>query len=493
MPIVQSTSGQILDDVYITETQSPPNIQGVQTGIVKMVGDFTRGIPGAIYTFSDYATAVRNLGPSTLAVNGPLNIQALIKQYAGGLRITPVFGTTATPAKVTLQDTATPTAGNVLTLTAAQVHPQTSLTTAILGSDANSMTATVAINGSAFDLTIYDPRTNTSETYTELTDSSMMATINAKSKIAIASLPSSPSSLLPAAGTFAFSGGTEGTPGDSDFVGSSGTGLTALNAITGNMVFVANQYSTTINAAVAQHGTTYNCMPLTCMAPGSTVAATVTGNVNKQDNMAYCDGWQNIYDQDTKTNRQIAPTALVAGMAAQLPWYKSWGNKTIYGTLGSVTPRSTDDLKTLQAAGVLCVCDSIPRGGIGTRSGVAADGSDLYVRRSRYFLEQSAMTSMGWAVDEMQSSGDNDPLRKDVKGSLDAFSEPLANPPDPKNKQIDSYLVICNSSNNSASSVAAGNLVVNWKVRLLGTAKNIDVFSDISTSTITTSSTVSSS
>jgi|GEM_PF-6650403 len=488
MPIVSSTSGQILDDVYIIETQSPPNIQGVVTGIVKMVGDFTRGIPGAVYTISDYNTAVRNLGPSTLSVNGPLNIQALIKQYAGGLQITPVFGTTATPAEYTLEDVS---AGKVLTLEAAQVHPQTGLTTAILGSDANNMTVTVAVNGSAFNLTIYDPRTNTSETYTGLTDSTAVATINAASKIVIASLPTSPSSLLPVTGTFSFSGGGNGTPGDSDFIGTTNTGLMALNAVVGNMVFVANQYSPAINAALAVHGNTYDCIPLTCLAPGAAVSATVTGNANLQDNMAYCDGWRTMYDTDTGTNRNIAPTSLVAGMAAQLAWYKSWGNKSIYGTLAAVTPRSPVDLATLQAAGVLCVADNIPRGGVGTRSGVAANGGDLYVRRSRYFLENSAVSSMGWAVDEMQSSLPTDSLRKDVKGSLDAFLTPLANPSDPANKQIDSFLVICDTSNNTPTTVAAGSLVVNYKVRLLGSAKQISVFADISTSTVTTSSVAS--
>ncbi len=491
MPIVQSISGQVLDDVYVIETQSPPNIQGVQTGIVKMAGDFTKGIPGAVYSISDYATGVRLLGPSTSAVNGPLNLQALINQKAGGLQVVPVFGTTAASAKVTLQDSQT-TPGNVLVLTAAQVHPQTGLVTALLGTDANSMIATVAnVTGSTFDLTLQYG--NVVETYKALTIAGMVSAINAASQIAIASLPATPSSNLPKVGTFSFAGGSNGTPGDADFIGTidgSGnrTGLKALEPITGNFVFVANQYSTAINAAVAVHANSFNCVGLVCLAPGSTVSALTAGNTYAQDNVAFCEGWRVMYDADTKSNRNIAPTALVAGMAAQLAWYKSWGNKAIYGTLGAVTPRSPQDLATLQQAGVLCVTDNIPRGVVGTRSGVASNGSDIYVRRSRYFLEQSVMTAMGWAVDEMQSSLANDPLRTDVKGSIDAFLSPLASPSDPKNKQIDSFLTICDLTNNAPAQIAAGQLSVNVKVRLLGAAKQVVINADISQGTITTSS-----
>jgi hypothetical protein len=491
MPIVDSMAGQVLDDVYVIETTSAQNIQGIQTGIIKMVGTFTKGIPGAVYSLSDYATAVRKLGPSTAEVEGPLALQALINQKAGGLRVVPVFGSSAAAASLTIEDSET-TPGNVLILTVAQAHPTTGIMTAILGTNANQMVATVANSiDTTFDLTI--SYGSTSETYTGLTIADMVSTINAASAIVIASLPTSVSSELPKAGTYQFSGGLNGTAADADFIGTidgSGkrTGLKALEPITGNLVFAANQNSTAINTALGAHGNNYDCIPLVCAPINSAVAATVSANTLKQDNVAFCDGWRTMYDSDTGTNRNIAPTVLVAGMAAQLAVHKSWGNKAIYGTLAAVTTRSTDELKTLQQGGILCVCDNIPRGGVGTRSGIASDGSDIYVRRMRYYLEISVMSAMGWAVDEMQSSEKNDPLRKDVKQSVETFLSPMANPIDPKNKMIDSYLVVCDLSNNPADQVAAGKLSVNTKVRLLGTAKTIIIYADISQSTITTSS-----
>jgi hypothetical protein len=485
-------TGQILDDVYAIETQSPINTQGIATGIVKMAGTFTKGIPGGVYSISDYASAVRLLGPSTLTVDGPICLQVLINQKAGGIQVVPVFGSTATSAIVTLQDSqATP--GNVLILTAAQVHPQTGVTTALLGSDANSMTATVANSGNgSFNLTIQYG--NTVENYPNLTLANMVATINAASNIAIASLPASPSSNLPKNGSFGFTGGSNGTPGDADFIGTVGssgnrTGLSALEPIIGNSVFIANQSSTAINTAIVAHAKNFNCIGATCAPINSTVTATTTakGTIS-QDNVAFLDGWRTMLDADTNTVRNVAPTALALGMASQNAVYKSWGNKSIYGTLAAVTPRSIVDLATLQQAGIMCVTDNIPRGGVGTRSGVASDGSDIYVRAMRYFLETSIMSTMGWAVDEMQSSSTNDSLRSKVKSSIETFLSGLANPLDSSDKMIDSYLVVCDLTNNPIDQIAAGKLSVNVKVRLLGAAKQIIINADISETTITTTS-----
>jgi len=492
MPIVTNMFDQTLDDVYVIETQSPTNIQGTATGVIKMVGTFNKGIPGAIYTINDYTSAVRQLGASSSNVDGPICLQALIKQYAGGNQVTPVFGTTATSASITLQDgQATP--GNVLVLTAAQVHPQTGLTTAILGADANSMVATVSNStGETFSLTIQYG--STIENYNNLTLANMVASINAASNIVVASLPASESSNLPKNGTFEFAGGTNGTPGDSDFVGSIDSngnrkGLKALETITGNLVFAANQSSSAINAALAAHGTSFNCIPAVCAPINSSVTTTTTakGNIS-QDNVAFCDGWRTMNDADLGVVRSVAPTAFIIGMASQLSPYQSWGNKSIYGTLASVTPRNTTDLATLQQAGIMCISDSIPRGGVGTRSGVASDGSDIYVRAMRYYEELTIMSAMGWAVDEMQSTDKNDPLRSKIKSSIETILSTQAKPLDSSNIMIDSYLVVCDLSNNTTDQIAAGKLSVTVKIKLLGAAKQITINADISQGTITTSS-----
>jgi hypothetical protein len=499
MSIVQSIAGQILDDVYLIETSSPLAIQGVQVGIVGLVGTFTKGIPTGIYSIGDYPTAVRMLGKSTANIGGPMAIQNLIRQGCGNIQVVPVFGSDAVSSSVVIMDSQT-TPEILGTITAAAPHPQTGMMTALLGTDPNSWSIAATVpttpNGT-FNLVITTP--STTETYNNLTPATWAATINAASIVAIVSQPATPSTNVAAAGTFLFAGGTCGTltPGttmDTALVGavaSNGTrtGLSLLETITKNLVLPAEYSSSTVNTAFAAHGTNFNCIPALCAPAGSTVAATVTAKaLISQDNVAFCDGWTICQDADLGVNRTCAPTALVMGMASQLAPQKSWGNKTIYGTQGLATARNNPDLATLQQAGILCLSNSIPRGGFGTRSGVASDTSDLYVRRMRYYLELSVNNSMGWAVDELQSTLATDVLRGNIKQTINTFLNGLANPADPAQKVIDSFLVTCDLTNNPVDQIAAGKLSVAVKVKLLAAAKFIIIYADISTSTVTTTS-----
>lgn len=499
MPLVQTFAGQILDDVYVIEVSSPPAIQGVQVGIVAMVGTFQKGIPTGIYSISDYATAVRLLGKSTANIGGPIAIQNLLRQGCGNIQVVPCFGASAAAASINILDSQS-TPGTLGTITAAQPHPQTGVLTPVMGIEPNSWIVAVTLpstpNGT-FNLTI--TTSNATETYTGLTPANWAAKINAASNVAIVSQPTTPSSNVAAVGTFAFAGGscgtlTAGTALDSALSGQvntdgSSTGLSLLKTITKNLLFAAEYTSSVINSALAAQATSDNCIAAICAPVGSTVAINQTTKaLIAQDNVAFCDGWTVCYDSDTGTNRNCAPTSLIMGMVSQLAPQKSWGNKTIFGTQGLVTARNNPDMATLQQDGILCLSNSIPRGGFGTRSGVASDTSDLFVRRMRYFLEFSIMNAMGWAVDEVQSTQPNDPLRKNIKHSIEQFLNGLAYPTDPALKVIDSFLVTCDLTNNPIDQIAAGKLSVSVKVRLLSAAKQIIISADMSTGTITISS-----
>jgi len=98
------------------------------------------------------------------------------------------------------------------------------------------------------------------------------------------------------------------------------------------------------------------------------------------------------------------------------------------------------------------------------------------------------MSAMGWAVDEMQSTDKNDPLRSKIKSSIETILSTQAKPLDSSNIMIDSYLVVCDLSNNTTDQIAAGKLSVTVKIKLLGAAKQITINADISQGTITTSS-----
>lgn len=502
MPIVQSFSGQVLDDVYILEVASPPTIQGVQVGIVGLVGTFQQGISGAVYTVNDYPTAVRMLGRSSSEVGGPIAIQNLLRQNAGSIRVTPVFGSGATAASINLyDDQATP--GLVGTLTAAQPHPQSGEITELLGTGPNSWTVSIDWKGDAsFNIKVSDASGSISEAYSGLTLSNWVSTVNSLSTAVIASQPATPSINRPASGSYSFGGGSIGNLSGGAFDtaivgtsnGSGSTGIARLAAFapgTINFALAAEAYSSTVNDSLVALAASNDCIAVVCANKGLSVAQVVSakGSVS-EDNVVFVDGWTYCYDADLAANRLCAPTSLVAGMASQLSPQSAFGNKPILRTLGLQVSRSREELSTLQTAGVLCLSNTIPAGGFGTRSGIATDGTEAYVRRMRYFLEYSVMNSMGWAVDALQGTSPNDPLRASVKQALDRFLSGLAYPVDPTQRAIDSFVVTCNTTNNPPESVAAGILNVSVVVRLLAAAKQVRIACNISTSAITTTSTV---
>ena len=493
MPLVTSFSGQILDDVYVLEVASPPTIQGVQVGIVGLVGLFQMGLPGAVYSISDYPTAVRKLGPSSASVGGPMAIQNLLRQNCGNIQVVPVFGAGAAAAAVTLYD-AQATPGTLGTLTAAQANPQSGVMQQLLGNYPNNWTVSVTLpstpNGT-FNLTI--TAGSIVENYVAVTPANWASKVNAASAVAIVTQPATPSTNTAAAGNFAFTGGTTGTltagsATDTAIIGSVGSGGTTTgiatlatlpqNAI--NIVLAAEYSSATVNAALASLANTNDCIAVVCAPSGQTVSQTqVLAASVVQDNVCYADGWTTCYDADQGINRTCAPTALIAGMASQLPPQNSWGNQSISGTQGLVVPRSRADMTTLQQSNVLCLCNQIPRGGFGTRSGIASNGSDLYVRRMRYFLEFSILNAMGWAVDALQTQSATDLLRQQVVQVIGTFLTNLAasNPP-----AIANYQVTCNTAINTPTSIAAGQLNVSVVVQLLAAAKQIFISANISPS-----------
>jgi phage tail sheath protein FI len=496
MPIVSSIAGQILDDVYLIETSGGESITGESTDIVGLVGVFQQGIPTAYYEIGDYTNAVKYLGKSLSTIGGPMAIQNLIRQSAGDLRVVPCFGTNAAVASVTLNDSKSSLFG---TLTAAQTHPQKSTMYPLYGSGPNSWVAKVTVNtDNTFNLSIVSG--SVTENYNKLSTSTWADTVNASSTIVIASTAATPNTNTPAVGNFTFSGGsigtvTSGNALDAALIGTTNTdgtktGLTLLAGLDLNFIMAAEYSSTTLNTELADFANENQCIAVLSPDLSTTTPDAVITEIGtvSQDNVVFVDNQGIFYDADVEANRDCMMNAPVCGVAAVLSPQQSWGNKAISGCQGIVYPRSRTELIDLQEGDVMTVSDSIPRGGLGIRNGVATDGSQIYVRRMRYYLEKSIVDSMGWAVDELQSTSANDSLRSNVKQTISTFLEGLVN-----DSVIDSYLVVCDKTNNPDDQIAVGKLHVTVKVRLLAAAQMIIITADISTSTITTSSTASAS
>lgn len=602
MPVIPSIGGQILDDVYLLLTNPPQSLAGVNTSAVGVVGTCLRGIPGAVYNFGSYGQAVQSIGPSSLAVTGPLALQNLIRQKCGDIYFVPAFGAGAAAASITLSDaTSTP----ALILTVGDANPQTGTLQASFGTLGNAATAVVAAGGSAgeFNLTVTSPDGRRVDTFTNLTLANMVATINLTAKAAIASLPSVPNptgaptttpsatggtlaagavygkwtwtnangetlasqeftvtiptgstgsftfepatgaptsatgfklylssatgtetfstdgattttvvtvtalptagaaspptvntaaisgAAVPAAGSFTFSGGSQGAATvDGDYIGTtlpSGakTGLAALATVGSKLSFVlaAEQSSAAINAAVQAFGAANNCEPLICLPQGTTASAAITSVATySQAGMAVCYPWQTVYDPDIQANRTSAPTSFAAGVGAALAPSQSFGNKPVLGSVATDVALSETDISNLVAANIMVVGVSIPAGGIGIRNGQDSTGVQMFVKRMQYFLSQGIQSALGTYVDQLQSTSSNDPLRRNVRGSVGMFLQSLMGDYNAGVLgQIDNYSVTCDLTNNTPQSIASDELFCDTAVNLLSNAGKIYVRANI--------------
>jgi hypothetical protein len=77
---------------------------------------------------------------------------------------------------------------------------------------------------------------------------------------------------------------------------------------------------------------------------------------------------------------------------------------------------------------------------------------------------------MGRFVGRLQSSQPNDPVRSDVKGTLDSFLQAQVD-----QKQIDSFTTQCDLNNNPPARIAAGYLQADVAVRYLSVVEKFIV------------------
>lgn len=295
-------------------------------------------------------------------------------------------------------------------------------------------------------------------------------------------------STAPAAGNFTFSSGSQGTVTDADYVGTTNadgtkTGLVALESVADKLSFVmaAEQYSTTINDAVKTFGSTYNCDPVVCFAPGTTVSSAISSmSTYDASGLVVAYPWQTVFDPDVNQNRVTSSLSFVAGVGSALGPEQSLGNKPVLGSLATDVPLSPTDITNLVAVNIMVVGVPIPAGGIGIRNGQDSTGRQLFVARMQYFLSALVQKALGPYVDALQSTQPNDPLRRNVTSSVQMNLQALMG--DPSRGvigQIDNYSVTSNLTNNDPQTIADDELFVDVSVNLLSNAGRIYVRANI--------------
>ena len=182
--------------------------------------------------------------------------------------------------------------------------------------------------------------------------------------------------------------------------------------------------------------------------------------------------WVYFNDLTNGMTRLISPQGFVAGRLANLAPQESSLNKPLYGVVGTQKSYqnlvySTSDLQQLAQAGIDVIANPIPAGNsFGVRIGHnsssnSATSGDNYTRMTNYEASTFA-AGLGLFIGKLQSSQPNDPLRRQVQTTLDAFLQAQQD-----QRQVDDFSVQCDLNNNPPSRIALGYLQADVQVRYL--------------------------
>jgi hypothetical protein len=304
----------------------------------------------------------------------------------------------------------------------------------------------------------------------------------------------------PTAGTYGFSGGTDGRAGVTTAVMignvslSPPTGLFSLGNLNPpvGIVWLAGVSDPVAPASLLTFNQTFGSSSISTLPSGLSVAgalaAASTAAVADPSHL-YAKDWIYFFDTINGIQRLVPETAVVGGRWATLGPQQSPGNKTVNLVIGTErnnpqtgnSPYAVSDIGQLESAGIMTVTNPIPRGRVfGNRHGQSSSLSNAtkpaeYWRMTMY-IARSAAAFIGQYVDEEQSQQPDDPLRAAFKVQSNQFLKLLMGA-----GQIDNYLVTCAFSSspnaqpglgmNTPTSVAQHYMFALWQITYLSSVR----------------------
>jgi hypothetical protein len=484
-----------------------PNLPSV------LIGTGSWGQPNVGIPFTATADLYDGVGsiqqvPSDLATHCTQYILACAAMgtRGNGYAIRVTDGTDAA-ATVTVLDTTTPTAGFVLLLTAkctgvrgnsgtATVTPNAQWTTSkpiydisltISGAVSEVFQGIVANNGTAYNAATFVANARNAI-------NSGLNLSRGPSKYWIASAPGTQSTVVPLLSTSFASSGTgtngSGSLASSNYVGTPGlsaTGMYAAGNLECGQFILCGCVDQTIAATMAAFATSNNCIAVGPSFPENTATATAitskqTNNFNAISSVAILDFVQ-WYDPTLGQLRSLSPESNVLGVIGATSPEQNPGNNPQIGlphlvstdrtASGSYNPRTGTEASQATQAGITWIGPmNRNKSFLGlangqNASGLAGQDGINYPRLTNY-LKTALPLIVGSFVDALQGVSNTDPTRRGVRNALNNFFKALQT-----NGQIDNFNVVCDTSNNTQTTIAAGQLNVAISVEYLGAARFI--------------------
>ena len=489
--------------VYVDIVQAPPEINGVPTNLLGIVGAASWGPTNTPNLIGSNQELVDTFG-SVINQSHDLATACVIAMAQGanaiyGVRVT---DGTDTKASVELMDTdATPAEGALLTALYS-------------GTVGNTITAQISagIQPNTFTLTITRPGVLT-EVFANIGGigsafwQNLVNAVNngqslsrGPSQLVTASLPGTLSTYAPALSTDTLAGGTNGASSvtDTTVLGSDGPPRTGMYALRGTGVQVAMLADVSTESTFTDQisfGLQEGIYMIGVGAPGQTVATAIsaknTAGVGSHAFKLLMGDWIYWWDQTNSVQRLVSPQAFSAGLLVSLNPSQSSLNKQVYGVIATQTSAngyrySYADLQQLTQNGIDLITNPIPAGNaFGVRIGVntsfsAVNAFDNYTRMTN-FLAATFNKATGIFDGQVQTPE----LWHEVETAFDDFLSNLES-----QNLIEDYQVTVNQTNNPQSQQALGFMNVNVSVTYFGIAAMIVVSLNGGTSVVISQSTL---
>jgi hypothetical protein len=463
-----------VDGIVIDEKAPSPNVQGVGTGVVCLVGQFQRG-PQKLDRISSITDLQERYGKSSYLGN----IQLKNKKFAS-LKVVRVVASDAAKAQIIADDGATT---DLLQFDAKDK-----------GAYGNSLSVTIeAGTTSGKKITIKD-KTSESVLTDEIYDNYLIADGVApfsSSKIVDVTLLASTAEPALASET-SLAGGSDGTLADTDYE----SALALAQGERACNVLFLDEYNSVRNQYLKTHASlTQDRMVICGVSETADVSAVLTEAGTLRDTegriiLAY--NWVSTLVNGAATYTSPASwlASILSQTAPQIDPANANNITFMFGALELKQNLNREDYKALMAGGVCAMELDEDLGGIKPKSGIVtqvANSSKLTILRRR--MADYLTNSIGLFLKLYQNDVNSASKRNEVKGSILSFIQSQENlgilPKDSEVSGGNAKVVDVESLNTDAS-IAAGQFKIQYKQRIYSSMRFIVLVAEIGESVVVT-------
>lgn len=488
MPVLSGNNANLtglsVPNPYVLITTPPPEINGVPSDILGIVGIASWGPVNAPITVGSPSDAAQKMGAPVNRMHDLVSAVAFAnKSGASNFRCVRVTDGTDTAATYTVMDSgSTPAAQITFTGKYTGIFGNSISATISAGSKQGTYKVVIGVPGQVPET--FDNIGGTGlAVFTNMVDAinNGQSGLRGPSNFVVATVGTS--TLAPVTGTYALTGGADGvtTIAGSDLLGSDTAprkGLYTLRGTGARVAYLADNSDSTTWAAEMAFGDSAG-VEMVMVGPSGEYTGIATAVSNRQtagidsyNSVVLLGDWIYFNDPVTGAPRLSSPQHAYAGRRSVLAPEKAVLNKRVGGVIATQSSAagyvySDADISQLVEGGLELITNPCPGGSyFGVRCGVntssnQAINQDNYSTLTNY-IAYSMDKGIGGYIGMLQTPS----VQADAKATLEHFLQNMTDA-----GQIEDYSVVLGSSNNPQASVALGYMKAQVRVTYFGVVR----------------------